>query len=300
MIAAAVAKAANTGFRELPTTGFIEFPDPDVEFAFWELLPFSVTALCTGLCGALFCVLVERTTLMRQGFYNRRGLRRRRAYQVVEVVAIAVLTTVLIFWLPIAMGCRKINNGHMASSGSSGGIWRVGQLPNTVCKDSEYSDLGVLLLLPKETAVKALCTHSFEGGASFSIPSLLVTSGVVYVLTIVTHGAALPGGLFMPNILTGACLGRAAGHLMQDWFDADVQPGVYALIGMVGMLAGFSRMTMSVAMITLEITQSTQMLIPGVVSILVSKSVADWLKEESAYEIGVLLHPLGRIYNPKR
>ena len=66
-------------------------------------------------------------------------------------------------------------------------------------------------------------------------------------LTVLTYGTALPMGLFVPNIIFGACFGRMVGQGLQDWLrseagnwaePASVHPGVYALIGATAMLAG--------------------------------------------------------------
>ena len=43
--------------------------------------------------------------------------------------------------------------------------------------------------------------------------------------------------LFIPNILSGACLGRAIGEAL-DRSGYNVHPGVYALVGATGMLSG--------------------------------------------------------------
>merc|ERR1740138_1512569 len=92
-----------------------------------------------------------------------------------------------------------------------------------------------------------------------SIPHLLACAVIVYLLTLGTFGSAVPCGLFIPHILCGAILGRAFGEAaLQLGFD--VHPGVYALVGSTGMLSGFSRMTISLAMIMLEITNSMRML----------------------------------------
>jgi len=84
----------------------------------------------------------------------------------------------------------------------------------------------------------------------------------------------MPAGLFIPHILGGACLGRAMGEvLLQVGFD--VHPGVYAVMGSTGMLAGFSRLTISLAVIMLEITGSLRLLLPILLVIMSSKVVAD-------------------------
>mmetsp|Transcript_93683 Transcript_93683/g.269798 ORF Transcript_93683/g.269798 Transcript_93683/m.269798 type:complete len:960 (-) Transcript_93683:73-2952(-) len=298
MIAAALAKAANVGFTGLPLSGFIEFPDHDAAFEFWQLLPIALLALTTGCIGAIFAILTEHVMLARGHFYGRCTPKRRHVYHVLEVVLVTLATLLLGFWLPAGMGCRQLLDADAAAAAaaaSGDGEFYVGKLRSLFCLDGEYSDIGVVLLEQKETAIKVLFTNSFEGGATFRTDSLLLAAVVVFFLTLFTHGTAIPGGLFVPNILLGCILGRATGQIAQDVSGNTCHPGVFAILGAVGMLAGYSRMTISIAMITLEITQSMKLLLPVTLTILLSKVLADALKPESVYDLCVSHHPLGRI-----
>jgi len=332
MIAAGLSKAATVGFTDLPTSSFIQFPDNHAAYEFWEMAPFCMIALLTGLLGAFFCQVVELLMRARGHFYSRRGERRRKAYRVFEVLLVTILTTAVAFWLPVAVGCRALadtaggrpvmGNGTAAAAAAGSGTvagaygagngtaaaltpglletwdkddWYVGQMTPSVCPQGKYSGLGIILMERKEKAIRALFTNSFEGGAKFQTSHLALACAVTMALTLITVGTAIPAGFFIPNILYGACLGRAAGQIVEGVTGEDIHPGVYALVGAAGMLAGYSRMTISIAMIMLELTQSTGLLLPVVVSILISRSVADFIKEDSAIDIAIFLHPLGSI-----
>ena len=71
-----------------------------------------------------------------------------------------------------------------------------------------------------------------------------------------TYGIAVPSGLFIPCMMMGAGLGRFCGELLHT-LHADVDPGVYALVGAAGMLGGVTRMTISLAVILIEVSFST-------------------------------------------
>lgn len=212
--------------------------------------------------------------------------------KIAEVLLIATLTILVCFWGAVALGCEDLDHDG-SSSHSAHPLWMQGKQDRTLCGEGQYSDLATILLEPKEKAIKALFTHSFEGGAVFRTKSLLIGAAIILVMTLLTYGTAIPSGLFVPNILLGACVGRAVGQGVQS-MGMDAHPGVYALMGAVGMLAGFSRMTVSLTMITLEITNSMRLLLPVMLVILVSKAMADRLTE-SVYDIGVMLHPLGNV-----
>lgn len=318
MIAAALAKVAKTGFTSLPMGGFIEFPDPTAGFELWEVVIFVAIAAFTGLLGCCFCACVERVARARASFYGRYGPRRRHALKIAEVVLIAAATVVVCFWIPVIAGCRRLQEEAVieddaaaaaaAAASATAAVkhglppstlfdasgFYVGNQVRTVCPEGFYSDLGTLLLSPKEDAIKALFTQSFEGGATFGIGRLLLCAVVIFVATLATFGAAIPVGLFVPNILVGACIGRAVGEAVRSSGLGEVHVGVFALMGAVGMLAGFSRMTVSLTMIVIEITNSMRLLLPVMLVILISKGIADRFTE-SAYDIGILLHPLGHI-----
>jgi len=138
--------------------------------------------------------------------------------------------------------------------------------------------------------LKVLFTDSFEGGAKFETWHLFFASGILFVLTLLTFGTVLPVGLFIPNILVGACFGRGVGQIASS-LGCSVHLGVHALVGAAGMVAGFSRMTVSLTMLILEITNSMRLLLPVMMSILISKAVADRLCE-SVYDISINLHAL--------
>eukprot|EP00927_Polykrikos_kofoidii_P035917 TRINITY_DN30403_c0_g1_i1.p1 TRINITY_DN30403_c0_g1~~TRINITY_DN30403_c0_g1_i1.p1 ORF type:complete len:1154 (+),score=143.52 TRINITY_DN30403_c0_g1_i1:151-3612(+) len=294
MIAAALAKVAKTGFKTLPIGGFIEFPDPSASFKMWELFVFVGIAASTGLLGCCFCFGVERAARARATFFGRYGPRRRNALKIVEVLLVSSLTMVICFWVPVIGGCRQLTEDVVIDSTLDSVGWYVGKQVRTVCPLGYYSDMGTLLLSPKEDAIKALFTQSFHGQATFGVGQLLVCSALIFFATIFTFGAAIPTGLFVPNILIGACLGRAVGEVVRSAGAEEVHVGVFALMGAVGMLAGFSRMTVSLTMIVVELTNSMRLLLPVMLVILISKGIADRFTE-SAYDIGILLHPLGHI-----
>jgi len=67
-----------------------------------------------------------------------------------------------------------------------------------------------------------------------------------------------------------------------------INPGVYALIGSASMLAGFTRMTMSLGVIVLEITTNLFMTLPVMITIVLAKTTGD-LFNASAYDIVIAL-----------
>lgn len=163
---------------------------------------------------------------------------------------------------------------------------------NAHCPVGTSSSVATYFFESREFAIKALFSDEMDNGVFLNgeLVLLLITT---YILTLLTYGSGIPAGLFIPNIMTGACFGRLVGQVLQAIInDIDptihVNPGVYALIGSTAMLAGFTRMTMSLCVIVLEITTNMFMTLPVMLVIVIAKSVGD-LFTPSTYDIVVAL-----------
>jgi len=292
MIAAVVAKLIKNGFTGLSGGGFIEFPDKNAGFEIWELFTFGIMACVMGLLGALFCALVKRCIGLRRSFFQLASPSpTTRKARVFEVLCVVTFSISICFWPSVFSGCVDLhphdsgNDRHLMGSHTEG----PPDLSGGICDDGSYSDVGYLLLQPKEAAIKALFSHNMQDGAVLKIPSLILCYAIIFGTTIITFGSAIPVGLFIPNILAGACFGRAVGQAFLE-IGADIRPDVYALMGAAGALAGFSRMTISLAVIFVEITNNTYLGLPLMLTIMVSKMVADKFNP-SVYDIVLELNP---------
>lgn len=271
MVAAVVAKLAKSGFTEIHAAGFIEFPDKNASFEVWELGAFAFLASLTGLLGALFCNTVSMTLrLRRYVFQLARPTKWSKRARLVEVMFVSFFTTAICFWPAVALGCTAIVGPRRLSETSEG----LPDLSGMICKGRDYSSMAFILLQPKEVVIKTLFSRDMAEGTFLDIPSLCGCFAIVWCTTLLTFGSAVPVGLFIPNILAGACLGRIAGQILLD-FGFSVHPGVYALMGSAGALGGFSRMTISLAVIFLEITNNVYLLLPLMLVIMTSKQLAD-------------------------
>eukprot|EP00928_Gymnodinium_smaydae_P017174 TRINITY_DN16560_c0_g4_i1.p1 TRINITY_DN16560_c0_g4~~TRINITY_DN16560_c0_g4_i1.p1 ORF type:complete len:1051 (-),score=101.39 TRINITY_DN16560_c0_g4_i1:120-3272(-) len=282
-LAALVAKWAKSGFSELKSSdGFIEFPDSDASFAPWELLSFAFLGLLTGFLGASFNRFAGILNRARRRIFSLADpTRASRRNRILEVTLVVLLTHAVCFWLPVLVGCTEFPSsywsqvsGSQSQSSSFDRRLAAIALEGGICPEGTYSEMYIMLMQPKDAVVKGLFGRSFGHGAAMSIPGLLGCFAVAYCLTSLTFGSAIPCGLFIPHILSGACLGRALGESL-NLLGFEVHPGVYALMGSTGMLSGFSRMTISLVAIMMEITNSTRLLVPIIVVVLMSKVVAD-------------------------
>ena len=80
---------------------------------------------------------------------------------------------------------------------------------------------------------------------------------VWYGLTIITYGVWVPAGLFLPGILIGCSVGILYMDMLVYGFGMDINRiggQAYIIIGATAMLAGYCRLTYSLAVIMLETT----------------------------------------------
>ncbi|KAH9318966.1 hypothetical protein KI387_020735, partial [Taxus chinensis] len=79
--------------------------------------------------------------------------------------------------------------------------------------------------------------------------------------------------LFIPVILIGSAYGRALGEMMGSF--ADIDQGVFVVLGASSLLGGLMKMTVSICVILLEKTNKLSLLPLIMIELLVSKTIAD-------------------------
>ncbi|KAJ2782010.1 Structural maintenance of chromosomes protein 3 [Coemansia javaensis] len=147
-----------------------------------------------------------------------------------------------------------------------------------------------------------LCSRGDRAG---NVAALLLTSAARVLLTSVACGLAVPAGMFTPSMATGASIGRAVGMVVQTLYERHpawrlfaacrpdvpcITPGVYALVGAASMLASTTRMTVTVVVIMFELTDAVIYVLPIMLAVTVSKSVADAFGKDGYFEGIISLH----------
>lgn len=163
-------------------------------------------------------------------------------------------------------------------------IGRSGNFKKFQCPPDHYNDLASLLFNTNDDTIRNL----FSAGTDnvFQISSILLFFFTSYFLGIFSYGIAAPSGLFIPVILTGATYGRLVGMLMGSRSTLD--HSLFAVLGSASLLGGSMRMTVSVCVILLELTNNLLLLPLVMLVLLISKTVADALNA-NIYDILVKL-----------
>ncbi len=129
--------------------------------------------------------------------------------------------------------------------------------------------------------------------------TLLLVGLLKLVFTIFTFGVRVPAGIFVPSLAIGACFGRITGILVQMAQESNptaslfascpkdgqcITPGIYAMVGAAGVLAGVTRMTISLVVVMFELTGASTYILPTMISVMVAKWVADAFNTEGIYD----------------
>lgn len=268
-------------------------------WAAWEALPFCLLGVVGGLFGGAFVranEAVHRQRLRAQAegrlcwclpaAADRRLRWLLRAppgtdARVLEVVILAALTAMSNY---PHMLTRMLQNDAIKSlfsqcaesaTGASGGH-HVAHDPVGLCMASNSAELCNLLQL------------------------LFGAAMLRFLQTTVTFGALTPAGLFVPSLYMGGCVGRSVGALLKYFGMPGVQgviePGIYAMVGAGAMLAGVSRLTISLAVVLFELTGGLTYVVPFMMAVLIAKWTGDAVTSgRSVYDVHTELNGLTKV-----
>ena len=114
---------------------------------------------------------------------------------------------------------------------------------------------------------------------------MVILLALKLVGTAVSYASGNAGGIFGPSLFLGAMLGGAIGSAAHHYFPAHVAtPGAYALVGMGTAFAGIVRAPMTSVVMIFEITRDYAVIVPLMISNLVSYFISSRLQEEPIYE----------------
>lgn len=246
------------------------------DYSFEELLPMAVIGVIGGLLGALFNQLTLYITYWRRNYLHKKGNR----VKIIEVCLISLITSVISFGLPLFRECTPC-----PESDPSSGIecprppGMYGNYVNFFCgKDNEYNDLATIFFNTQDDAIRNL--FSAKTIHEYSAQGLLTFLVMFYTLAVVTFGTAVPAGQFVPGIMIGSTYGRLVGMFVVSFYKKlNIEEGTYALLGAASFLGGSMRMTVSLCVIMVEITNNLKLLPLIMLVLLISKAVGDAFNE---------------------
>mmetsp|Transcript_68512 Transcript_68512/g.198769 ORF Transcript_68512/g.198769 Transcript_68512/m.198769 type:complete len:807 (+) Transcript_68512:74-2494(+) len=212
-----------------------------MEYTVWEFPMFIIMGVLGGLCGALFCFCNKKLTQQRKKWmqapkFGKKGkviVGKNDFFRFLEVLFVTFLLSSVFFWVPISQHGKPVSIHDL--SGTEKLFWSTGT-----------ASLRSLLHSPREE--------------DFDMGMLIIFFCIHMTATCLTYGLSVPSGLFVPSLLGGAAMGRIIGQTLEPYVTAD--PGIYALVGATAMLSGAARITISLAMILMEVTGNSQFSLP--------------------------------------
>lgn len=242
--------------------------DHSLSWYSFELVAFFFVGAIGGVLGSIFIHFNVKWSKMR---VHDRLLKRS---PILEVVVITFLTVVLQYPIPFL------------------------RLSNTEILTALFIECPVTGSLP-ESSTSIICDHN----RFWTLTAVLVYAMVAKLfLTILTFGARLPAGLFIPSMTIGACAGRLIGMLVHICVDRNpdwaifsecastticVRPSMYALVGASSALAGVTQVSVSLVVIMFELTGGLSHLLPTMFGILAAKMVCDMSGLEGIYDMHI-------------
>ncbi|RAL54358.1 hypothetical protein DM860_001486 [Cuscuta australis] len=245
------------------------------DYSVVELLPMAIIGVIGGLLGALFNQLTLFITLWRRNKLHKKGSR----VKIIEVCIISLITSAISFGLPLFRRCTPCpdfdSNSGIECPRAPG---MYGNYVNFYCQNNEYNDLATLFFNTQDDAIRNL--FSANTLHEFSAQSLLTYLVMFYTLAVVTFGTAVPAGQFVPGIMIGSTYGRLIGMFVVRFYrKLDIEEGTYALLGAASFLGGSMRMTVSLCVIMVEISNNLKFLPLIMLVLLISKAVGDAFNE---------------------
>uniref|UniRef100_A0A7S2XPI2 Chloride channel protein n=1 Tax=Attheya septentrionalis TaxID=420275 RepID=A0A7S2XPI2_9STRA len=268
---------------------------------FLEMPLYAIVGAAGGLLGAIFNGCWKRMTKARKAiFYNgRMSAKARIIWKIAEVAFVSILTSTLMFVLPIALKftCKSSVGSDKFESAVDGKA--LSDVNRFNCPSGQVNELGTIFFGSRDDAIKEILTDP----STFDERTLLTVGVVFFILMILTFGVSLPTGIFMPTVLIGSSLGGFAGLSFQRMFGDTISPSTFALLGAAALLTGLQRSTVSICVILVEGTGQTKILMPVIVTVVVARYVGDRFNH-GLYEMAMemkgypfLDHHISRIYD---
>lgn len=272
------------------------------------VVPAAVVGLCCGLAAVVFTMVNLKCSRLRSRYIGDCPRKRMAEPLIMALVFVTISMLLPQFFACITPTCANQQGASApvcreGASPASGVTAEVGLLDeHYTCKPDinngtggasifqPYNPLAILLDVPGDDAIRHLLTRGTH--LQFQWAPLIVMLLVYFTGATLLAGTAIASGLFVPMLVIGCVIGRMVGlatvQLAAKWTGPEstgiflapspwawIDPGVFALFGAAGFMGGTTRLTMSLAVIMLEMSNDVRMLLPVLVTIGTAKVVAD-------------------------
>ncbi|KAL6839145.1 hypothetical protein ACP4OV_031036 [Aristida adscensionis] len=247
----------------------------DVSTVFDDLMTYHLkdipTVVLIGVIGALLGALYNFLMIKVLRLYNAIN-ERGGAHKLLLAATVSIVTSCCVFGLPWLASCRPCPPAAGSARPSpDGSCHTLNRFRRFQCPPGHYNDLASLFLNINDDAIRNL--YATGTNDVYHPGSVAIFFAASYALGVLSYGVVAPSGLFVPIILTGATYGRLVAMLLGGRSGLD--HGLVAVLGSASFLGGTLRMTVSVCVIILELTNNLLLLPLVMLVLLTSKTLAD-------------------------
>ncbi len=139
----------------------------------------------------------------------------------------------------------------------------------------------VALQFPQIMGVGYETIEAILRDVEFSLPLLLLLLAVKLIMTAISSGSGLVGGIYAPALFLGSALGASYGKILQLIFPDHLNiaaPPAYAMVGMAAVLAGSVRAPLTAILLLFELTRDYRIVLPLMAAVGLSVWLVDYLK----------------------
>lgn len=129
--------------------------------------------------------------------------------------------------------------------------------------------------------------QAFSGGLSWQLMLFLVLCKIA--ATSITIGSGGSGGIFAPSLFMGAMAGGFFGGVVHTLFPASTaSAGAYSIVGMGAVVSATTHGPITAILMIFEMTGDYKIILPLMISCIISSLVAGQIKQESIYTMKLL------------
>eukprot|EP01062_Namystynia_karyoxenos_P006022 TRINITY_DN12104_c0_g1_i1.p1 TRINITY_DN12104_c0_g1~~TRINITY_DN12104_c0_g1_i1.p1 ORF type:complete len:1029 (+),score=265.52 TRINITY_DN12104_c0_g1_i1:71-3088(+) len=244
-----------------------------------DIVPTIVLGVMGGVTGHLFTAANLALAKWRKRTYAKP---RTRWLRLLEPALVTSLWCIVCFAIPFGLPCVTASKSQLdePEQGRPELHWVHHPCDDP---DTQVSPSASLFWQGGESVVKLLFGAKESLGEKFDYAALGAYFAVYFPFSCWACGLFISSGIVIPMLVTGGLMGRFVGVFLLDHFGGSQAPGTYAAIGAAAYFAGISRLTLSLVVIVMELTDETGYLICLMVAVTVARVVADFCGSHSLY-----------------
>lgn len=162
---------------------------------------------------------------------------------------------------------NTVDFARSAFQGKVRGLDWLAKLPIWLTPAIGGAIVGIVALkFPQVTGIGYETMEAMLQDVQFSLPLLVSILAIKLLMTAVSLGSGLVGGLFAPSMFLGATLGAIYGKflvlLMPSLSSQIAAPPAYAMVGMAAVLASSTRAPLTAIILMFELTRDYRIVLP--------------------------------------